>query len=602
MEEKKTEESVKDTPEVKTETHSATVDANPEEDTTLIPATEDANLERSQTPCPASRDAQNEEKITTIVKVHTPPATVSLGVTVTPAVDAPMEVGASPDAEEIETAASDASVDPVSPAHPHEKPIPPATRTGNPSQASTSPCTAANLVPDHILWAPLTTYKKLIWAIAQKDDNFLPILRIFATSLINLRAPIEFAVMPPFPPLDTPQDDAEMGDGQQATRIAKEIPQMALVDPQPVSKPSNPAPDAIFSSDAATAATSLKLSSSLPTDALAATPTPPPTPSTPASTLDNTGQRPHPTGIKIPTPCEIASSNSDILKVHATEDEQLEEAARLTPKEPSTTILQPPPTSLVPQEPSILELFQQRLEEPLAPILPDVECKDLPPPRKAKRGVRCHQCHGYGHGYPECCSVVKNLNCTSRSNAALSTNREATSAYSTSRPQPSASTERVSVQDRLGRARSQTYAESTAKCLRPSPEPLKMNPTIDAPRATPSIDDAAAATLPTDAPRAKTSTNPSGLPPSPSGQMTWPSLPAAPTTAASQDNPSTTSTTAHVVPPGSVRISTRQGRDPITLTTLAPMTTDEWLENIVTIDPTALARFLERQTPKKPPQ
>ncbi|XP_015113455.1 uncharacterized protein KIAA0754-like [Diachasma alloeum] len=418
--------------------------------------------------------------------------------------------------------------------------------------------------------------------------------------------------MPPFPLLDTPQEDAEMGAGQQATRIAEEIAHMALGDPQPVSKPSNPASDAIFSSDAATAATPLELSSSLPTDALAATPTPPPTPSTPASTPDTTGQRLHPSGIKTSTPCEIASSNSDILEIHATEDEQLEEAARLTPKEPSTTILQQPPTSLVPQEPSIPDLLQQRPEEPLAPILPDADCKDLPPPRKATRGVRWHQCHGYGHGYPECCSVVRHGYCvacgkwhcniftcvvmdsrheksrwvieqnlegqlpqlssktaphatrlarytltnlrrpsdpsanrpttpgrtrTSTApagpNAALSTNREATSAYSTSRPQPSASTERVSVQDRLGRARSQTYAESTAKRLKPSPEPLKINPTIDAPRATPSIDDAAVATLPTDVPRAKTPTTPSGPPPSPSGQVTWPSLPAAPTTAAS---------------------------------------------------------------------
>ncbi|XP_015118765.1 mucin-7-like [Diachasma alloeum] len=273
MEEKKREESVKDAPEEKMETNSATVDANLEKDTTLTPATEDANLERSQTPLPASGDAQTE-KIATTVEVHTPAVTTSLEATIIPAVDAPMEVDASPEAEEVETAGIDAPVDPVSPTHTHEKPTPPATRTSNPSQASTLPCTAANPVPDHILWAPLTTYKKLIWAIGQKNDNFLPILRIFA-SLINFRPPTEFSVMPPFPPVDTPQEDAEMGDGQQATRIAEEIAQMALGDPQPISKPSTPAADAIFSSDdSATAATPLELSSGLPTDALAATPTP----------------------------------------------------------------------------------------------------------------------------------------------------------------------------------------------------------------------------------------------------------------------------------------------------------------------------------------
>ncbi|XP_015121286.1 pollen-specific leucine-rich repeat extensin-like protein 1 [Diachasma alloeum] len=54
--------------------------------------------------------------------------------------------------------------------------------------------------------------------------------------------------------------------------------------------------------------------------------------------------------------------------------------------------------------------LQGRPGEPLPPTIPDIRL-ERPPRRSSYRGVRCHQCHGYGHGYPECPSVVRHDYC-----------------------------------------------------------------------------------------------------------------------------------------------------------------------------------------------
>ncbi|XP_015125286.1 flocculation protein FLO11-like [Diachasma alloeum] len=145
------------------------------------------------------------------------------------------------------------------------------------------------------------------------------------------------------------------------------------------------------------------------------------------------------------------------------------------------------------------------------------------------------------------------------------------------------SREEVPTQARLGPTRGQTYAESAAKRPRTSPthHALQAN----------SAD-------PKNASKAhQTPVNPAKAQPSTSGQVPWPSLPAASANTVSQANPSTSSkTTTPLMPPGRIMLSSH----PITATSLETKTAEQWLEELAAMDPMAIARFLNKQVTAKP--
>ncbi|XP_063994341.1 proteoglycan 4-like [Diachasmimorpha longicaudata] len=450
----------------------------------------------------------------------------------------------------------------------------------DPATASKAKDTTVIQLPkaEKMWWSPLTSYGEELWAIAHKEPAFMAVLRLFATSLLNQEPPAEFSQMPPFPSLEEIQEDKPQTQDWYSACIAEEIAQMAIQDdpptpnPDPTPYPPNhlqlPSPWFTYPSTLIADATATNADSSVPT------PETPLLDPEPNSITTTPMPNPEPTSN---TPNEEPTSPDDVLEIHASQEELVETPAVESAKHPATKHLpEATPSEKVGEAP-----------------------KDFT--KRSRRGVRCHQCHGYGHGYPDCPSIVRHDYCVvcgkwrcnlfsceltdqrhERARAAI----KADSVDQLPQPNPktapratilsrfrtpkstqgavpkrpitiyrpdgtihSSTSGKVSVQTRLSRAQGLSYADSVAKRLKTSIVDPKAPPVVSPTTAEPT-----------------------------QGTFSQPANPA--NMSSGSDSPAARK---------------------ITINTSTPRNAEEWLEGIARLDPDAFARFVKKMEKAGPP-